>query len=246
VKALLVDDEAPARSRLRRLLGAHPEIEIVGEAVNGLRALEEIDRLAPDIVFLDIEMPELDGLSVASCVRASGPLIVFVTAFDDHALRAFEVAAIDYLVKPVSDTRLALSIQKIARLQRENLRQDLPAMFSALNEKARRLALRSGTKFVVIEPDQLSAIIARDHYSALIANGREFLSDEGLDRWVRKLDAGKFLRVHRGAIINLDFLRELQREGDRKYIAVLGDSAGTKVPVSREKLDELKAILGVD
>src|SRR5688572_720271 len=106
LRTLLVDDEPPARDSLRRLLKEHHDVECVGEATNGVEALEKIDELAPDLVFLDIQMPEMDGLEVAACMKTSGPAVIFATAFDEHAIRAFDLAAVDYLLKPIKKDRL--------------------------------------------------------------------------------------------------------------------------------------------
>ena len=113
MRALIVDDEAPARNRLSRLLEKYHDIEVVGEASDGLMALDEIYRLKPNVVFLDIEMPELDGISVADAIKKDGPAVIFVTAYNEHALKAFEVSAIDYLVKPIVESRLEVAIEKV-------------------------------------------------------------------------------------------------------------------------------------
>lgn len=245
---LIVDDEMPARDRLRRLLKAYPDIEVVGEAGDGVSALAEVDRLQPDLVFLDIEMPELDGLSVAGALKQDGPAIIFVTAFSEHALKAFEVSAIDYLVKPIAENRLDEAIERVrGRLRTEPHRPDYVELIqSVLGEKtARRLAVRCGTKFIVLDPKKISAIIARNHYAAIIVDGKEFLADDPLDVLTRRLNSQSFLRVHRSAVINMDYLQELEREGDRKYVAILSDTAKTRIPVSREKLESLKTRLGL-
>jgi DNA-binding LytR/AlgR family response regulator len=244
LRTLIVDDEKPARARLTRMLEPFAELEIVGEAQDGVTALELASQLKPDIVFLDIEMPELDGLGVARSLGLEGPHIVFVTAYDEYALKAFETNAIDYLVKPVSDERLQSAIQKV--LKRSRQPQGLEAVLEQLNRTAdAKFAVKSGAKFVVCDPAKISAIIARDHYSAILTEGRELLADDPLEHFEKKLTASRFIRVHRSAIVNLDHVLELEREGDRKYLAVLSDSKKTRVPISREKLDLVKARLGL-
>ncbi|MGZ3688830.1 MAG: LytR/AlgR family response regulator transcription factor, partial [Bdellovibrionota bacterium] len=210
IRALLVDDEKPARARLARLLQIYPEIQIAGEATNGMEALERIDELKPDLIFLDIEMPELDGFGVARAVGATGPAIVFVTAFDEFALKAFETHAIDYLVKPVAIERLAAAIAKYrARVATPDLSALLAAV--SLEKPSARLAIRSGSRFVVVDTARACAIVAKDHYAAILVDGRELLSDDPLDVLEKKLDPAKFLRVHRSAIVNIDFIQELER-----------------------------------
>jgi DNA-binding LytR/AlgR family response regulator len=247
VKALIVDDEVPARTRLKRLLEKYDDLVIIGEAADGLSALEEIERLKPDIVFLDIEMPELDGLEVAETLKEDGPRVVFVTAYNEHALKAFELSAADYLVKPIAEARLDATIRKLQKEHSKNPKHSYSELIEALTEKqtSRRLAVRCGAKFIVFDPDNISAIVARDHYAAIVADGRELLADDSLDILEKRLNAKQFIRIHRSAIINIHFLKELEREGDRKYIAVLNDSSKTRVPVSRERLPELKAQLGI-
>jgi len=242
MRALLVDDEAPARHRLRRLLQAHADVECIGEADSGLEALEKIDQLSPDLVFLDVQMPDMDGLEVAASLREPCPVVIFATAFDAHALRAFELAAVDYLLKPISKERLSASLERArASVNVTSMR----AALAGVSPRCRRMAVRSGNKYVVFETDRIAAILAQDHYATILVDDREHLSDDSLDALMQRLDAQQFLRVHRGAILNLGKVRELQQEGDRKYVAVVTGAAGARVPVSREKLEELKARLGV-
>jgi two-component system, LytTR family, response regulator len=231
---------------MRRLLEKFADINIAGEAENGVAALEQIELLKPDVVFLDIEMPELDGLGVAETIRGpAAPAVVFVTAYNEHALRAFDVAAVDYLVKPINEERLAATVAKL-RQQKPQLPDIAKLIQSVTDAQAgRRLAVRCGSKFIVFDASKISAIIARDHYAAIVADGRELLADDSLDTLADRLGGAQFLRVHRRALINMDYLKELEREGDRKYTAVLNDAKSTRVPVSRERLDDLKQRLGL-
>ncbi len=247
IKALIVDDESPARSRLARLLSAFPDLEVTGEAANGLEALQSAQTLHPDLVFLDIEMPELNGLEVAEAWGGKGPAVVFVTAYSEHALRAFELSALDYLVKPVSPERLAETMDRLKRRKESGSRAPLQKLIERMEEgrARRRMAVKCGSKYRVFEPSQVSAIVAREHYAALLVDGQELLSDDSLDQLAQRLDPNRFLRIHRSAIINLDYLRELEHEGDRKYTAVLSDPAKTRLPVSRERLEDLRKTLGL-
>jgi two-component system LytT family response regulator len=244
IRTLLVDDEPPARDRLRRLLKDHADVECVGEASNGLEALEQIDELTPDLVFLDIQMPEMDGLEVAASIPKPGPAVVFATAYDAHAIRAFDLAAVDYLLKPIAKDRLRVSLERVrrTRVPGADLAQ---AVLSRMGTRTQRMAVRSGAKYVVFDTDRIAAILAQDHYATILVDGRELLSEDSLDKLMNRLNDEKFLRVHRGAILNVTFVQELLQEGDRKYVALLAGAAGTRVPISREKLDELKARLGI-
>jgi two-component system LytT family response regulator len=244
IRALLVDDEPPARKRLRRMLEAEG-VAIIGEASNGLEALERIDALKSelDAVFLDIEMPELDGMETARAIGPEGPLIVFVTAYDEFALQAFDTHAIDYLVKPVAAPRLEKALQKIRSRHTTQLSQALDEV--ATRRAPQRMAVKSGDRHIVIDLARIAAILAKDHYAAIQIDGRELLADDPLDAQEKKLDPETFLRVHRSAIVNLSFVRELEREGDRKYVAVLSDAAKTRVAIARDRLDEVKKRLGL-
>ncbi len=244
MRVLIADDEAPARARMRRLLDEIGGVEVVGEAADGLEALDLAAALQPDAALLDIEMPELDGLGVARALGPQGPAVVFVTAYDGHAVAAFEAAAVDYVLKPVVRARLAAALERV----RHRRGPDLEAVLARLAPRRgpARLAVRCGARFAVYDPDRIAAILAEDHYATLRCDdGRELLSEEPLDALQARLDPGAFLRVHRAAIVNLAFLRELQRLGDRRYEAVLSDAQETRVPVSRERLPELKRRLGL-
>lgn len=219
-------------------------MEWVGEASSGLEALERIAELDPDLVFLDIQMPEMDGLEVAASIPRPGPAVVFATAYDAHAIRAFELAAVDYLLKPVDKDRLRLTLERVrsTSVSSADLAQ---AVLARMDTQNQRMAVRSGAKYVVFETARVAAILARDHYATILVDGRELLSEESLDKLMDRLDRRNFMRVHRGAILNLAFVQELQQEGDRKYVALLAGVAGIRVPISREKLDEVKARLGI-
>lgn len=245
MRVLIADDEAPARGRLRRLLADLDGVEVVGEAANGVAALERVAADRPDLLLLDIEMPELDGLGVARALGDAGPAIVFVTAYDAYAVAAFEAAAVDYLLKPVTRARLAEAIERARRAARRP--PDLDALLARLAPPRgpARLAVRCGARYVVFDPSRVSAVLAQDHYATLLHEGRELLSEESLDALQRRLDPDAFFRVHRSALVNLAFLRELRRVGDRRYVAILADPAETRVPVSRDRLPDLKRRLGL-
>ncbi len=254
LRCFIADDEPLARERLRRLLAGMSDVTLAGEAGDGVSTLEQVGACSPDVLLLDIQMPELDGLAVAAELAASdtAPAIIFVTAYDEHALAAFELAALDYLVKPVSEERLATALTRARRARAlpgplSALPDQLSALLARLGpaQPARRMAVRCGAKLVAFDPSRAHALIARDHYSAILTDGSELLADEPLERLARRFDPGVFLRVHRSAFINLSLLRELVHEGDRRYVAVLGDAAGTRIPVSRERLPALKAALGL-
>jgi DNA-binding LytR/AlgR family response regulator len=254
IRAVLIDDEAPALERLRSLLKGFPDIDIVGEAQDGIAALSVVEIKKPDVIFLDIDMPELSGLEVAKTLGIAGPMIIFVTAYDEYALQAFESNAIDYLVKPINRVRLDLTIEKLrsslaktadSRLSPRNF-DGLLSQIQQKREAPSRLAVKIGSRYEVFDPTLISAILSKDNYTSLILNDRELLSDDSLESMLTRLDSKTFLRVHRGAIVNVKFLKELKREGDRKYIAVLSDTQKTQLAVSRERLPSVKAFLGLE
>jgi two-component system LytT family response regulator len=245
IRALLVDDEEPALARLRRLLDGHADVECVGTAGDGLSALALVRELRPDVLFLDIQMPEVDGLSVAAALPKPGPAVVFATAFDEHAIRAFELAAVDYLLKPITKKRLASALDRL-RNRSGHAADAVQAAMARLSAKPHKMAIRAGAGYVVFDPERVSAIVAQDHYASIFVDGRELLSDDSLDRLLGRLDETRFVRVHRSAIVNLGFVRELRQEGDRKYVAVLSDPNNLRIPISRERLDEVKRRLGIE
>jgi DNA-binding LytR/AlgR family response regulator len=248
IRVLIVDDEAPARSRLARLLSAIPNIQVVGEASDGLEALQAFQDLKPDLAFLDIEMPELNGLEVARAWGGQGPAVVFVTAYSEHALKAFELSAMDYLVKPVVPERLSEAVEKVRKRKTPLSVEDMREFFEKMEEgvSKKRMAVKCGSKYRVFDPARVSAVVAKDHYVVLLLEGQELLVDESLDTLSQRFESKRFLKIHRSAVINLDYLKELEREGDRKYLAVLSDVAKTRLPISRERLEDLKKELGLD
>lgn len=244
MQALLVDDESLARERLARLLADATDVEVVGEAADGREALEQIEALAPDVVFLDIEMPELDGLGVAEALGEGAPRIVFVTAYDEYALRAFEAAAVDYLVKPVKQARLEQTLERLRRMapRGESLSGLLREMRAG---RPGRLAVKSGARYLVLDLEQVPVIRAQDHYTAIVHAGREVLCDDSMDTLSQRLRPHGFLRVHRSTLVNLDWVDSLQREGERRYALILRDEGPTRVLVSRNRLADVKAALGI-
>lgn len=231
VRALIADDEPLARRGIRQLLAAHPDVVVVAEARDGVEVLEALDARAVDLVFLDVQMPRLDGLAA---MRSRGadrlPLVVLVTAYDGFAVEAFALPALDYLVKPVSEERFAATLARV----RERLR------LTALEAKgARRLVVPTARGELVLDVDEIDWIEADDYYAAVHARGARHLVRESLASLEARLDAARFLRVHRSAIVRLDGVREL-RTGDEP-IVVLRD--GTRVPVSRRRRERIREAL---
>jgi DNA-binding LytR/AlgR family response regulator len=241
---LIVDDEAPARRRLARMLARLDEVEIVGEAADGDEALERIRETAPDVVLLDIRMPGRDGLEVATSLGGDGPHVIFTTAYEEYAVRAFEASAVDYLVKPVEPARLESALEKARRLGE---RQD-PAALSRLLERLAgrsdppRISARHGDAVHVFDAREIPRFHAEGGYSAFRHEGREYLIEDSIVSLERRLEAWGFLRVHRGELVNLEHVRALKREDERSYLEL---DDGQRAWVSRRHLGELKRRLGL-
>ena len=264
MRALIVDDEPLARRGIRQLLERSDDVEIVGECRNGRETLAALDTLAPDLVFLDVQMPELDGLEV---IRVRGaarmPHVIFVTAYDEFAVRAFETHALDYLVKPVNEARFAAALDRVRERMRfaealELTRRigdllaahdrrgerradgDVPAR-SATLLPARRLVVPTATGELVLDVNEIDWIQAEDYYAAVHARGRRHLIRESLASLAERLDPDQFVRVHRSAIVRLDRVREMRAGTTGESTLVLRD--GTRVPVSRRRREQVAELI---
>ena len=255
IRTLVVDDEPLAREGTRMLLEGDPEIEVVGEAGSGREALAQIVALRPDLVFLDVQMPEMDGFAVLSAL-APGPLpaVIFVTAYEGHALRAFEVHALDYLLKPFDDDRFADALGRAKaqlRLRALGQQPQLQAMLAALGQEgeageavrvpASRLAIKDGSRVVFLRTDEIDWIEAADYYVQIHAGGKSYLHRETMMSLERRLDGEQFVRIHRSAIVNRRRIRELS-SSRREAIVVL--EGGATLKVARSQRDKLAALRG--
>lgn len=237
IRTLIVDDEPLARALLRSFLAEDAEIEVVGECGDGCTALEMIESAAPDLVFLDIQMPDLDGFGVLQALEPSAiPNIAFVTAYDQFALKAFEVNAIDYLLKPFDRERFELTLQRVKRRitlqERAEVSEALLRMLaehSARPRPVRRILVRSGGKAFFIRPDEISWIEAQGNYVALHARAQSFLLRQTILALEKQLDPAKFQRIERSSIVNLDAIRELHPAGRGEYEIVLKDGVTLKL-----------------
>jgi DNA-binding LytR/AlgR family response regulator len=242
MRVLVVDDEGPARRRLVRMLAAIADVEVVGEAEDGRVAQEKIATLTPDLVLLDIHMPGLDGLTLAETTPM--PALVFVTAHAEHAVRAFELAAVDYLLKPVTTERLGLAIDR-ARLRGNAPREAIAAVLPAARDAAiaPRIAAKDGTSTRLFELTAITRLFAADKYVVLVHEGREYLLERSLNDLERALAPFGFLRVHRSELVNLTAIRELNVEGGAAHVRL---HDGQAAPVSRRALAELRRRLELE
>jgi two-component system LytT family response regulator len=241
LRVLIVDDEPLARQALHILLEGDPEVAIVGEC-SGVDGAATVERTQPDILFLDVQMPEVDGFDLLEQVGIDrAPTVVFVTAYADHALRAFEVHAIDYLLKPIADARFAQALARaksLAQLRRagDAAGPGLGALLRERTRSTRRLLVRDRNRTRVIDVDAIDWIEAADYYAQIHAGGDTHLLRETMNELAERLDPERFFRVHRSAIINLERVREIHPlfHGDREL--VLAD--GTRVRLSRTRREE--------
>lgn len=240
VRVLIVDDEEPARLLLRELLSRMPGVRVVAECANGFEALRAAAEETPDAVFLDIEMPKLDGFEVMELLDSS-IAVVFVTAYDQYAVRAFEVQAVDYVLKPFREERLRDALARARERTTSRRRPDLARLAAALRPPgtfATRIAVKDGGAVVLIPAAKLDYAEARDDSVALKAEGKIYQKAQTLASLEEALDPARFLRVHRSYVLNLDRLRRIEAYSKNSHVAVLGD--GTRIPISREGHARLK------
>ena len=244
LKALIADDEPLARERLKFLLSGDDEIEIVGECRNGREVIAALREKPPDVLFLDIQMPARGGFDVIEQIGAAKmPVTVFVTAHNHYALQAFEVQALDYLTKPIEPERLGQTLARVkervasksALMAQEQLRSVFDRIQSASppgNKNYRkRLLVRNGSKDVLVSLDEVEWIEAADYYSCLHVGSRNYLLREPIKQLAGSLDPGRFVRVHRSAIVNIGQVREIIREGRSEGAVVL--HSGQRLKMSK-------------
>jgi two-component system LytT family response regulator len=243
LRVVIVDDEEPARILLREYLTRAGGVEIVGECRNGFEAVKAVNDKAPDLLFLDVQMPKLNGFEVLELLGRD-VAVVFVTAFDEHAIRAFDVHAVDYVLKPVSPERIATALER-AR-QRVTPREPLPvaglvAAARPAGQPATRLVVRQGPRVHVIQAEKLDYAEAQDDYVSLHAEGKSHLKQQTLSDLESSLDPKHFVRIHRSYLLNLDRLARIDSEGGEPKAVVLTD--GTRLPLSRSGYGRLKGML---
>jgi two-component system LytT family response regulator len=242
IGVLIVDDEEPARALLREMLGGEPQVRILAECANGLEAVKAAAELKPQAVFLDIEMPKLDGFEVLELLDAQ-IAVVFVTAYDSYALRAFEVHAVDYVLKPYRAERLREALQR-AR-ERVGSRPEPAVIASAARpagQFAMRVVVKDGSRIHVIPAEKLDYAQAQDDYVALHSEGKTYLKTQTLGSLETSLDPAVFVRVHRSYLVRLDRIRAIDLYAKNSRVATLTD--GTQVPISREGHARLRELLG--
>jgi two-component system LytT family response regulator len=245
IRVVIVDDEELARQVLREFLSAHSEIELVGEGANGFEAVKVVADLKPDLIFLDIQMPKLDGFEVLELI-GTDTAVVFVTAYDSYAIPAFEVHAVDYLLKPFGSERFEAALERAKERLGGNAEQIMaPAELAAAarppSQYVERIPVRDGTRVFILPAAKLDYAEAQDDYVALCAEGRKHLKQQTISSLEVGLDPLRFLRIHRLCIVNLERVVKRELYGKDSHVAVL--NSGAQLPVSRAGYARLRAFL---
>ena len=247
LRTLVIDDEAPARRRIKRLLAAEPGVAVVGECGDGASAIDLIASARPDLVFLDVQMPERDGFDVVTALPpANLPAILFVTAYDQYALRAFDVHAVDYLLKPFTSERFRTALSRAReRIARRAEDGGLTSLATTLRNRPAcltRVPVRTGGRMVFVDLDAVDWMEAADNYVRLHVKQREYLVRDPLGTLEAKLDPDRFARIHRSAVVQLDRVAEWRPTSHGDAEVVLRD--GTRLAVSRTFRERLQRVLG--
>jgi two-component system LytT family response regulator len=250
IRTLIVDDEPLARQRIRTLLASEPDIEVVGECADGRTALEVLEEHQPELLFLDVQMPLLDGFGVVEAMGADRmPVIVFVTAHDRYALRAFDVHALDYLLKPFDRARFQQTLVRaraaIRRDEKADLSRRLLALLGDIKEKAKpvqRLVVKSSGRVSFVRVEEIDWIEAAGNYLRLHVGTDVHLLRETMARLEAKLDDRRFVRIHRSTIVNIERIREMQPSFHGDYVVVL--RTGAELTLSRSYRERVQEVLG--
>jgi two-component system LytT family response regulator len=260
VRAVIVDDEPAAREVVLTLLAEHPAVQVIGEATNGQEAVALVQRTQPDLLFLDIQMPDQDGFGVLEALGSNVPRgVIFVTAHDEHAIRAFDVHALDYVLKPFGRPRFKAAVtralERLSALDALTMQRTLASMADdrkvsrhppseVMEAPPSRLGVRNGSKVVLVDVDAIDWVEASGDYARIHAGTQTHLVCQRMHSLERALEAGPFIRVHRSLIVNLKRVRELHRESDGGGALVLHD--GVRLRVARARWDALCKALALE
>ncbi|HTZ31601.1 MAG TPA: response regulator [Methylomirabilota bacterium] len=242
-KALVVDDEELARRLLREMLVQHPEIEIVAECGNGMDAVKAAAEHQPDLLFLDVQMPKLTGFDVLELIERENVAVIFVTAYDQYAMKAFDVHAVDYLLKPYSRDRFEAALER-AKSQKAAKHVDageLAAAARPAGQYSERIVVKDGTKVTLIPVAKLDFAEATDDYVTLVSEGKKHLKQQTISGLELALDPGQFVRIHRSYIVNLERVARIEPYGKDSKVAILAN--GARLPVSKAGYGRLKELL---
>ena len=249
-RTLIADDEEPALDRLKKLLAEHSgKIEVIGEAQNGLECLEMIDRLKPDLLFLDIQMPGLNGFEVLQQTSHS-PVVIFCTAYDEYALKAFETNSIDYIVKPVKAERIQKSIEKLDSLKSNPDKQEMLRLIDSYISQVPKneitsMPVKVGDRMLFVKIEDIIYFSAEEKYVTIhTKEGKSYISDSTLKSLEDKLDE-KFIRVHRSLLVNINRIKEIDKYFGSRYILKMEDSVQTKLVTGRIYCEQVKLLMEI-
>ena len=250
IRTIIVDDEPLAREKLRAFLETEADVEIIDECRDGREALETIEGEKPDLVFLDVQMPEMDGFEVLENLEREGlPTVVFVTAYDQYAIKAFDVHAVDYLLKPFDRERFSQAMGRaradVERQQVGDVKEQLLALLQDVESRRakypERLVIKTSGRVVFLKVDEIDWVVAAGNYVRLHAGGESHMLRETMGRLEERLDPEKFLRIHRSTIVNIERIRELQQQFHGDYLVVL--KSGQRLTLSRSYRDRIQELL---
>jgi len=250
IRVLVVDDEPLAREKIRGMAADDAELRVVGECSNGAEAIDAIQTLRPDLILLDVQMPEVGGFAVLEALKEEGlPPVIFITAYDHYAVRAFEFHALDYLLKPFDRERFRAAIERAKRqIRRENggaLDARILALLEQMREQPRyteRLVVKTGGRVFFLNADEIDWVEAEGNYVSIHAGKKAYLLRETISGIEAQLDPRHFVRIHRSAVVNINRIKELQPWSHGEYHVILHD--GTELTLSRSYRDNLQSALG--
>ncbi len=241
MKALIIDDEAPAREILKHMLKEHSSIEIIGEAENGLEAFKMIKELRPELLLLDIQMPKVSGFELLELLDEI-PKTIFITAFDEYAIQAFEQGALDYLLKPVNEERLEKALERVANQESESKIKELGEKMMEKTQPLNQLVVKDGSKINVISTEEISFIKAEDDYVSIQTGGARYLKKATMSSLEKALESLGFIRVHRSYLLNPKFLDRVEKWSKDQYLGLTKD--GEKIKISAPGYQKLRELLG--
>lgn len=249
-RTLIADDEQPARDRLKKLLAEHADkVELIGEAQNGLECLEMIDRLKPDLVFLDIQMPGMNGFEVLQQTTHS-PIVIFCTAYDEFALQAFQTNSIDYIVKPVKAERIQKSIEKLDTLKQYSDKQELLRIIESYisqtpKKEITSIPVKLGDRMLFVRIEEVSYFSAEEKYVNIITkDGKTYLCDFPLKSLEEKLGE-TFIRIHRSLLVNVSRIREINKHFSSRYVVKMDDSNQSKLISGRAYCEQVRGLMEI-
>ena len=244
LRVVIVDDEPLARTVVREYLKDHPGVEVVAECGNGFEAVKAVAELSPDLVFLDVQMPKLNGFEVLELLGRHPP-VIFTTAYDQYALRAFEVHAVDYLLKPFSEERFAEALSRArGRLSSHEPAADIEALVADGRPRqgaVERVLIRDGSQVHVLPAEKIDYVEAQDDYVCFKSEGKQYLKDQTMSALEAQLDPARFVRIHRSYFLNIERIAKVELYAKDSRVAVLRD--GTRLPVSRAGYARLSKLL---